>query len=65
MHSAKYSGLDFKIPPTASDPKKLAAAMVEMAKNPRKSKFTDWSSLLMRTAYGLFPKPLSILLPLL
>lgn len=56
MHSAKYSGLDFKIPPTASDPKKLAAAMVEMAKNPRKSKFTDWSSLFMRTAYGLFPK---------
>ena len=57
MHSAKYSGLDFKIPPTASDPKKLAAAMVEMAKNPQKSKFTDWSSLMMKIMYSLFPKP--------
>ncbi|GGG55628.1 SDR family oxidoreductase [Epilithonimonas arachidiradicis] len=58
MHSAKYSGLDFKIPPTASDPKKLAAAMVEMAKNPQKSKFTDFSSLVMKGMYSLIPKPL-------
>lgn len=56
MHSAKYSGLDFKIPPTAADPRKLADEMVAMAKNPKKSKFTDWSSLLMKTAYSLFPK---------
>lgn len=56
MHSAKYSGLDFKIPPTAADPRKLADEMVAMAKNPTKSKFTDWSSLLMKTAYSLFPK---------
>lgn len=56
MHSAKYSGLDFKIPPTAADPRKLADEMVAMAKNPKKSKFTDWSSLLMKTAYGIFPK---------
>lgn len=58
MHSAKYSGLDFKIPPTASDPKKLAAAMVEMAKNPQKSKFTDFSSFMMKGMYSLIPKPL-------
>lgn len=56
MHSAKYSGLDFKVPPTAADPRKLAEAMVDMAKRPRKSKFTDWSSILMKTAYSLFPK---------
>ncbi|WP_312760765.1 SDR family oxidoreductase [Epilithonimonas sp.] len=56
MHSAKYSGLDFKIPPTAADPKKLAEEMVAMAKNPKKSKFTDLSSLFMKTAYGFFPK---------
>ena len=58
MHSAKYSGLDFKIPPTASDPKKLAATMVEMAKNPQKSKFTDFSSLMMKGMYSIMPKPL-------
>ncbi|SEH84542.1 MULTISPECIES: SDR family oxidoreductase [Epilithonimonas] len=57
MHSAKYSGLDFKIPPTAADPKKLAEAMVEMAKNPQKSKFTDFSSLMMKGMYSLIPKP--------
>lgn len=56
MHSAKYSGLDFKIPPTAADPKKLAESMVAMAKKPKKSKFTDWSSLIMRIAYGFFPQ---------
>ncbi|WP_312765291.1 SDR family oxidoreductase [Epilithonimonas sp.] len=58
MHSAKYSGLDFKIPPTASDPKILATAMVEMAKNPKKSKFTDLSSLMMKGMYSLFPRPI-------
>jgi short-subunit dehydrogenase len=56
MHSAKYSGLDFKIPPTAADPKKLADAMVEMAKNPQKSKFTDFSSLMMKGMYSLIPR---------
>lgn len=57
-HSAKYSGLDFKIPPTAADPKKLAAAMVEMAKNPKKSKFTDFSSVMMKAMYSIMPRPL-------
>lgn len=56
MHSAKYSGLDFKIPPMASDPRKLAADMVRVAKNPQKSSFTDLSSWIFKTLYGLFPK---------
>jgi len=55
MHSAKYSGLDFKIPPMASDPKELAKAMVEMAKHPRKSLFTSWSSFIFKSLYSLFP----------
>src|SRR5690606_19137830 len=46
MHSAKYSGLDFKIPPLASDPKTLAAAMVRIAKHPRKSAYTNLSALI-------------------
>ena len=56
MHSAKYSGLDFKIPPMASDPKELAAAMVEIAKRPKKSFFTSWSSFIFKSLYSLFPK---------
>lgn len=56
MHSAKYNGLDFKVPPMASDPSELAASMVNMAKHPKKSEFTDWSSLVFKTLYSVIPK---------
>jgi short-subunit dehydrogenase len=35
MHSAKYSGLDFKIPPFAADPRDTAASIVQLAKHPK------------------------------
>jgi short-subunit dehydrogenase len=56
MHSAKYSGLDFKIPPFAADPRDTAAKMVELAKNPRKDLFPDFTSMMIKNLYGLFPK---------
>lgn len=56
MHSAKYNGLDFKVPPMASDPRELAAAMVQLVMRPKKSLFTDWSSAIFKSLYGLFPK---------
>ncbi len=56
MHSAKYSGFSSKIPPLSFDPRELAAAMVETAKYPRKEVYTDWSSVLFKTVYGMFPK---------
>jgi len=56
MHSAKYSGLDFKIPPFSTDPRKLAAQMVEAAKNPKKSIITDGYAAVMKVLYGLFPR---------
>ena len=56
MHSAKYSGLDFKIPPFSSDPQELAAQMVEAAKNPKKSIITDGYARVMKVLYGLFPR---------
>ena len=55
-HSAKFSGLDFKVPPFAADPRDTAAKMVELAKNPRKSLFPDVQSLIIKNLYGLFPK---------
>jgi len=58
MHSAKYSGLDFKIPPFAADPRDTAAKMVELAKNPQKDMFPDFTSLFLKSMYGLFPKPI-------
>lgn len=58
MHSAKYSGLDFKIPPFAADPRDTAAKIVELAKNPRKDLFPDAVSMILKNVYGLFPKPI-------
>src|SRR5690606_42060872 len=56
MHSAKYSGFSSKIPPISFDPRELAAAMVQTAKYPRKEVYTDWSSVLFKTVYRMFPK---------
>lgn len=58
MHSAKFSGLDFKIPPFAADPRDTAAKFVELAKNPQKEMFPDITSRILTGLYGLFPKPI-------
>ncbi|MNK48609.1 putative oxidoreductase [compost metagenome] len=55
-HSSKFSGLDFKVPPFAADPRNTAAKIVELAKNPRKGLFPDLQSLIIKNLYGLFPK---------
>lgn len=57
MHSAKFSGLDFKIPPFAADPRDTAAKFVELAKNPQKDLFPDLTSRILTGMYKLFPKP--------
>lgn len=57
MHSAKYSGLDFKIPPFAADPRDTAAKMVELAKNPQRDMFPDITSKILTGIYRIFPKP--------
>lgn len=56
LHSAKYSGLDFKIPPFSVDPRDLVAQMVEAAKNPRKQIITDNYAAVMKFLYGIFPR---------
>lgn len=56
MHSAKYSGLDFKIPPFAADPRDTAAKLVQLARRPQKDLFPDFTSLLLKNLYGLFPR---------
>lgn len=58
MHSAKFSGLDFKIPPFAADPRDTAAKFVELAKHPQKEMFPDFTSRILTGLYGLFPKPI-------
>lgn len=56
MHSAKYSGLDFKIPPFAADPRDTAQEFVKLAKNPSKDWFPDLTSRMIKGVYSLFPK---------
>ncbi|MGN7986204.1 SDR family oxidoreductase [Pedobacter sp. 22226] len=56
MHSAKYSGLDFKIPPSAADPKDTAKALLNLALNPKKDKFPDFNSWALKTMHDIFPK---------
>ncbi|MCI3936148.1 SDR family NAD(P)-dependent oxidoreductase [Chryseobacterium aahli] len=55
-HSAKYSGLDFKVPPFASDPRDTAAKIIQLAKEPKKDLFPDFTSRALVNLYGMFPK---------
>ncbi|MFL9832809.1 SDR family NAD(P)-dependent oxidoreductase [Chryseobacterium terrae] len=56
MHSAKFSGLDFKIPPFASDPRDTADKIVQLAKEPQKDLFPDFKSRALVNIYEMFPK---------
>ncbi len=56
MHSAKYSGLEFKIPPFAADPKDTAAHLLKLAIRPKKDKFPDFTSWGLKTMHSLFPR---------
>ncbi|RZM17898.1 MAG: SDR family oxidoreductase [Pedobacter sp.] len=56
QHSAKYSGLDFKIPPFAADPRDTAEALLNLALKPQKDKFPDIISWGLKTSHSLFPK---------
>lgn len=56
MHSAKYSGLDFKVPPFAADPKDTAVQLLKLAINPKKDKFPDFTSWGLKTLHSIFPK---------
>jgi len=56
MHSAKYSGLDFKIPPFAADPRNTAAQLLSLAIHPQKDKFPDFASYALKTMHSIFPR---------
>ncbi|MBZ4035405.1 SDR family NAD(P)-dependent oxidoreductase [Flavobacterium sp. 17A] len=58
LHSAKYSGFDMKISPIASDPRDTAAAIVKLAKHPKKDAFPDFRAAAITKTYKLFPKPI-------
>lgn len=56
MHSAKYSGLEFQVPPTAADPRDTAQQLLHLAINPRKDKFPDLQSWALKKMHDVFPR---------
>ncbi len=55
MHSAKYSGLDFKIPPFAADPMDTGKLILHLSRFPRNDKFPDVNSYLLKSLHTIFP----------
>ena len=54
-HAANYMGVAVSTPPPAFDPNKLARSIVRIAEEPQNAAYTDWSAVVARAAYGLFP----------
>ncbi|CEJ69328.1 putative oxidoreductase [Chryseobacterium oranimense G311] len=57
-HAANYSGIKLSTPPPSFDPRELAASMVKTAKNPEQAVYPDWSSVVFKNLYELFPGPI-------
>lgn len=55
-HAANYSGIKLSTPPPAFDPRKLAASIVKTAKNPIEASYPDWSAVVFKNLYELFPR---------
>lgn len=54
-HAANYSGIKLSTPPPAFDPRKLAASIVKTAKNPTEATYPDWSAVVFKNLYEMFP----------
>ncbi|MCP1297778.1 SDR family oxidoreductase [Chryseobacterium sp. S0630] len=54
-HAANYSGIKLSTPPPAFDPRKLAASIVKTAKNPTETSYPDWSAVVFKNLYEIFP----------
>lgn len=54
-HAANYLGVEVSTPPPNFDPKRLARSIVKVAENPENARYTDWSAVMARAAYSVFP----------
>lgn len=54
-HAANYSGIKLSTPPPSFEPRKLAASIVKTAKNPIEASYPDWSAVVFKNLYELFP----------
>ncbi|MDB5021155.1 MAG: family oxidoreductase [Pedobacter sp.] len=56
QHAANYSGKAIRPAPPVYDPRRLAMAIVKLSKQPKDQVMVGSASILLRAAYGLFPK---------
>ncbi|MGN7786170.1 SDR family oxidoreductase [Niabella sp. 22666] len=54
-HAANYSGIRLSTPPPAFDPRRLADAMVKLAKHPVEVSYPDWFGFLFKRLYQVCP----------
>ncbi|MCJ7936217.1 MAG: SDR family oxidoreductase [Chryseobacterium sp.] len=54
-HAANYSGIALRTPPPSFDPRKLADSIVKTAKNPAEASYPDWSAVVFKNVYEIFP----------
>lgn len=55
LHAANYTGRYLKPAPPVYDPQRLAAALVKLAKKPKRSITIDITSPVLKAVHGLFP----------
>jgi short-subunit dehydrogenase len=56
QHAANYTGKQLRPAPPVYDPKRVATAIVKLASHPRGETMIGSTSILLRYAYGLFPR---------
>jgi hypothetical protein len=56
MHSAKFSGLNFKIFVFSSNPKDTAKVIYNLIDKPKNDTFPDATSFMLKLAHGAFPE---------
>ena len=54
-HAANYSGIRLSTPPPAFDPRRLADAMVKLAKHPVAASYPDWFGFVFKKLYQVCP----------
>lgn len=55
-HSAKFSGLEFSVPPFAGNPEETAKCILKVAQNPKLHNYPGPASYMITQLYKLFPK---------
>ena len=56
QHAGNYTGVQLKPAPPVYDPKRVAQAMVQMAQDPRSTRYVGSASIVLKYVHALFPE---------